>query len=212
MTVPVATSRAANKGWCRAGRSRGCAARDARPHRQHRPGPVQGLDLRILIGADHDGVLRRCRQVRAHDVADFRFELRVGREREAFGAVRLQAEFAPQDRDRVVADADALRLAQPVRQPPADQCVTPWARSESGGGVTGAARISHTTSSVSTRRGPPGRGASSSPASPHSAYWRRHLITVSSAHPARSAICEPVRPLAASSTIRARSTTRAGRP
>jgi hypothetical protein len=59
-----------------------------------------------------------------------------------------------------------------------DQCVTPWPRSESGGGVTVAARISHTTASVSTVFGPPGRGASSSPASPDSAYWRRHLTTV----------------------------------
>jgi hypothetical protein len=91
-----------------------------------------------------------------------------------------------------------------------DQCVTPWARSDSGGGVTVAARISHTASPVSTRRGPPGRGASSSPASPRSAYWRRHLTTVGSVQPARSAICAPVSPPAASSTIRARSTTRAG--
>jgi len=32
-----------------------------------------------------------------------------------------------------------------------NQCVTPAARSDSGGGVTAAARISQTTSSVSTR-------------------------------------------------------------
>ena len=66
-----------------------------------------------------------------------------------------------------------------------DQCICPAARSDSGGGVTVAARIWHITSAVSTRRGPPGRGASSSPASPASAYWRRHLTTVGSVHPAR---------------------------
>jgi hypothetical protein len=93
-----------------------------------------------------------------------------------------------------------------------DQCVTPAARKDSGGGVTVAARIWHTTSSVSTVFGPRGRRASSSPASPDSAYWRRHLITVGSVQPTRSAICAPVSPAAPSSTIRARSTTRAGAP
>ena len=93
-----------------------------------------------------------------------------------------------------------------------DQCVTPCACSDPGGGVTVAARISHTASSVSTVFGPPGRCASASPASPDPAYWRRHLITVGPVHPARSAICAPVSPSAASSTMRARSTTRAGAP
>jgi len=91
-----------------------------------------------------------------------------------------------------------------------DQCVTPAARSDSGGGVSVAARTWHATSSVSTVFGPPGRGASSSPASPRPEYWRRHLITAGSVQPARSAICAPVSPLAASSTIRGRSAARAG--
>ena len=91
---------------------------DARAHRQHRPGPVQGLDLALFIDADHHGVLRR-RQVQAHDVADLGLQLRVGGELEPLYPVRLQAELAPQDRDRVMADADALNPLQPVRQPPA---------------------------------------------------------------------------------------------
>jgi hypothetical protein len=91
-----------------------------------------------------------------------------------------------------------------------DQCVTPIACSEPGGGVTVADSISAIASSVSTVFGPPGRGASSSPASPSSAYCRRHLTTVGSVHPTRSAICGPVSPSADSSTIRARSATRAG--
>ena len=91
---------------------------DAWPHRQDRPGPVQGLDLGLLIHADNDRVLRWC-QVEAHDVADLGFELRIGGELEPLGAVRLQTELPPQDRDRVMADADALRPAQPLRQPPA---------------------------------------------------------------------------------------------
>ncbi len=51
-----------------------------------------------------------------------------------------------------------------------DQCVTPCACKDPGGGVTVAARISQTASSVSTVFGPPGRDASSSPASPSAAY------------------------------------------
>jgi hypothetical protein len=94
----------------------------------------------------------------------------------------------------------------------ADQCVVPCACSDSGGGVRVTARISQTVSSVSTVTGPPPRGASCSPASPRSPYCRRHLITVGSVHPARWAISAPVRPSAASRTIRARSTTRAGAP
>jgi hypothetical protein len=66
---------------------------DARPHRQDRPGPVQGLALCFLIHADHHRVLRR-RQVQARDVADLRVQLRAGGEREPLGPVRGQAELA----------------------------------------------------------------------------------------------------------------------
>jgi hypothetical protein len=41
------------------------------------------------------------------------------------------------------------------------------------------------------------------------AYWGRHLTIVGSVQPGRSAICAPVNPSAASSTIRARAATRA---
>ena len=77
----------------------------------------------------------------------------------------------------------------------ADQCVTPIAASAPGGGVTVADRISAITSSVSTLRGPPGRGASASPASPAAAYWARHLTTVGSLQPTRSAISRPGQPV-----------------
>ncbi len=93
----------------------------------------------------------------------------------------------------------------------ADQCVTPIAASAPGGGVTVADRISAITASVSTLRGPPGRGASASPASPAAAYWARHLTTVGSLHPTRPAICGPVSQSTDSSTIRARSAS-AARP
>ena len=67
---------------------------DVRPHRQDRLGSVRGLDLGLLVHADHDRVLG-WRKVQAQDVADLCFQLRVGGELEALGAVRLEAEFAP---------------------------------------------------------------------------------------------------------------------
>src|SRR5665647_2613302 len=60
--------------------------------------------------------------------------------------------------------------------------------------------------------GLPDRGASASPARPRSANRERHITTVGSAQPTRAAICLPGTPSAASSTIRARSTSRAGEP
>ncbi len=104
-----------------------------------------------------------------------------------------------------------VRASQPNSRR-ADQCVTPIAASAPGAGVTVADKISAITSSVSTLRGPPGRCPSASPASPAAAYWARHFTTVGSLHPTRSAICGPVSPSADSSTIRARSATRAGAP
>jgi hypothetical protein len=92
----------------------------------------------------------------------------------------------------------------------ADQCVRPRSRSACGGGVTVAASTSAVTSGVITVTGPPGRGASCSPAMPDSAYRRRQVITVGSVQPTRSAICGPVNPCSASNTIRARCATRAG--
>ena len=45
MTLPVATSRAANRWWCRGGCSRGCRPRGPRQQRQDRGGAVQRLHL-----------------------------------------------------------------------------------------------------------------------------------------------------------------------
>jgi hypothetical protein len=60
--------------------------------------------------------------------------------------------------------------------------------------------------------GLPERRASARPANPRSAYRDRHNTTVGSEHPTRAAISLPATPSAANSTIRARSTTRAGAP
>ena len=53
--------------------------------RQDRRGPVQGLDLRLLVDTEHDGLLRRV-QIQPDDVADLRVELGVGGELERLGS------------------------------------------------------------------------------------------------------------------------------
>ena len=70
--------------------ARGCPGASTGPGGS---GPGSGSGL--LVHTDHDRVLGWF-QVQAHDVADFRVQLRVGGELEALGAVRLQAEPAPQ--------------------------------------------------------------------------------------------------------------------
>jgi hypothetical protein len=47
VTFPVATSRAANRVPCRAGRGHGFTVRQVRAHRQERRGPVQSLVMRL---------------------------------------------------------------------------------------------------------------------------------------------------------------------
>jgi hypothetical protein len=89
-----------------------------------------------------------------------------------------------------------------------DQCVMP---SSVGGSVSVIARISSRTTGGMVG-GFPDRGSSASPAIPCSANRDRHRITVGSEQPTRSAISRPGNPSAANSTIRARSTTRAGDP
>ena len=72
----------------------GAAGSQARAQRQHRRGPVQGLDLGFLIDADHDRVVRRV-QAQANDIADLGFQLRVGAELKRLDPVRLDLPLAP---------------------------------------------------------------------------------------------------------------------
>ena len=67
--------------------------------RQHRLGAVERLDLGLLIHAQHQGALGRV-EVETDDVADLLHEQWVGGELEGLGAMRLQAEGAPDPRDR----------------------------------------------------------------------------------------------------------------
>jgi hypothetical protein len=74
-----------------------------RLHRQDRRGPVQCLDLRLLIHTQHHGVLGRV-QVQADDVDDLGLQHRVGGEPERLAAPGLDAVLTPDRRHRVVGD------------------------------------------------------------------------------------------------------------
>ena len=85
-------------------------------HRQDRRGAIQGLDLGLLVDAEHDRVLRRV-QIEADDVADLGFELRVGGKLEGSVSPRLHAVGAPRPRDGRVADPEV-----PAQQPRGPVC------------------------------------------------------------------------------------------
>lgn len=56
-------------------------------HRQDRLRSLQGLDLRLLVEREHDGVVRRV-HVKADNVANLRDKLRVVRDLKALGHLR----------------------------------------------------------------------------------------------------------------------------
>ncbi len=87
-------------------------------HRQHRRGPVQRLDLRLLIHAQNDRVLRR-RQVQPDDVGDLGDQLRIGGELERLAAPGLHAVVAPGPRHGAVRDPEpgGEQPGRPVRHP-----------------------------------------------------------------------------------------------
>ena len=165
-------------------------------HRQRLLGPVQRLDLRLLVDTQHDRVLRGARYspitsvtlaTRSGSVENLNVSARHGvtpKARHAFNTVAWSS-FSrdPSSRD--------------------DQCVTP---SRTGGGVRVAAMLSRS----STRFGRPDRSPSTRPATPASRYRKRHRFTVGRETPTRSAISALRRPSEASSTIRARCARPAG--
>ena len=79
----------------------------AEVHRQDRLRPLQRLDLRLLVDRE-DHRIRRRRHVQPHDVADLLDELRIRRELETLGAMRLQPERPPDAADHRVTDARRL--------------------------------------------------------------------------------------------------------
>ena len=85
---------------------------------QDRLGPVQGLDLRLLVDAQHHGVGRRV-EVQADDIVNLLFGVGIRTELERLDPVRLQVMGAPDPVDRAVGDPDlAGQITRaPVRDP-----------------------------------------------------------------------------------------------
>ena len=159
---------------------------------------VEGLDLGLLIDAEHDRVLRWC-EVEPADVGDFPDQLGVGGEPKRLGLLWLDPVGTPDPCDRGVA------YPQPVRQEPGGPARDPELLRRR------LQRLGHDLAVVQRPRptrsrgiGQPGPGpwtgtpplATTTPWSP----WTR---------PAPRSSCSPRRP-AASNTIRARFAAAAG--
>jgi hypothetical protein len=74
----------------------------AGPHRQQRLRAIQGLNLGLLIHAEHQSPSRRV-QVQSHDVSHLLDEQGVPRQFEGLAAVGLQSEGAPDPADGTLA-------------------------------------------------------------------------------------------------------------
>ncbi len=72
-------------------------------HRQQRPRPIQRLNLRFLVHAQHQGFVRRI-QVQPDDIPDLLDEERILGEFEGLGPMRLESEGAPAAADRALTE------------------------------------------------------------------------------------------------------------
>ncbi len=124
---------------------------------------VEGLDLALFVDAQDQGAIRR-RQTETHDIAHFVDEQRVARQLERLAPMRLQAERAN--------SFASVRVLQ-------------WVASR--GVVLSVSIITCSTCASMIRRGPPGRGSSTTPSSRFSTKRRRH----------RPAVCRVIRNSAA---------------
>src|SRR5262249_11691902 len=79
-----------------------------RTHRQQGLRAVKCLNLRLLVDAQHDGVLGRM-DIQPDDVADFLDQQRVRRQLERLDTMRLQAEGAPDPVYGHMIEAGSLR-------------------------------------------------------------------------------------------------------
>jgi hypothetical protein len=84
--------------------------------RQDRVQSIEGLNRRLLVDAEHHGVLRRI-EVQADDIRGLRLEVGIGRPHVPLESMGLQAGVAPGARDNRVLDAQlaAERPRGPVR-------------------------------------------------------------------------------------------------
>ena len=148
-------------------------------HREHRCGAVEGLDLGLLVHAEHQRPLGRV-EVEPDDVADLVDEQRVLGQLPGILFVRGQPERPPDPRDRRLRQPQVRghRPRRPVR------------------GVLAARSprwpvISFSIWASPTIRGRPGRGSSTSPSRRCSANRLRHRRTVRDrqSQPCRPAQC-----------------------
>ncbi len=151
------------------------------PQRQHRLGPIERLDLGLLVDLEHDRPLGRG-EIQAHDVADLRLERRVGAELERLGPVRLEARSP--DPAGPSWGSCHVRCAMPAGAPVGRPV---GRRLQREGDDPVAVRAAYVG-------GWPGRGASARPARPASAYRRRHSLTVMTATPSSAATSPIGRP------------------
>src|SRR5262245_47780359 len=75
------------------------ARRHSRAQRQNRPGPIESLNLTLLIHAQHQSTFRRV-QVKTDNVTDFLNEEWVGRQLKGFHPMWLQRKRPPNARHR----------------------------------------------------------------------------------------------------------------
>ena len=93
----------------------GASFREPRAKGQDRRGPIEGLDLGLLVDTQHEGAFGRV-DVEPDDVADLVDEERVRRELEGFGQMGLEPERPPDPTDRRLAHPRGLghRPRRPV--------------------------------------------------------------------------------------------------
>src|SRR5262245_24833242 len=163
----------------------------ARAHRQQWLRAIQRLDLRLLIGTQHEGAVRRI-QVEPDDIAHLLHKERVLRKLEGFRPMRLQAEGAPDATDRALAQPQRAAIARVL------QCVA-------SRGLASSVSVTICSTCPSLMwRGAPGRGSSSKPSRRAARNQLRHLPTVCLVSRSSCATRVLVCPRAHANTTRAR--------
>ena len=98
----------------------GASLRYAWPHRQNRLGPIQGLNLSLLVGTQNEGPLGRV-EIQADDVTHLLDQVRIVGQLERFGAMRLEPECSPNAMDSRSPAAVRHSAARPADRPPLRQ-------------------------------------------------------------------------------------------
>ena len=160
-------------------------------HRQQPRRAVKGLNLGLLVDAEHHGMAGRI-DIQANDVPDLFDQQRVRRQLEGLAPMGTQPESAPMQL-MVMRLSPVGRASDRVLQ-----CVAP------GGVVSKVATTTCSTCSSVTVRGARGRGSSISPSSRSRTKRARHLPTVAGVRRKRRATVLLLFPAAQARTMRAR--------